>query len=95
MSSAICIILILFFLFFIPISLLEKKCSLILGFHDERDWVFMVSTLLNIYIYIYIFFFKIDLSWAFDHVCYKLFYGCLSLDCRNDTLNMFAIMYDN
>ena len=98
MSSAICIILILFFFFFfffyIPISLLEKKNCLILGFHDERDWVLMVSILLK-YIYIYIYIFKIDLSWAFDHVCYKLFYGCLSLDCRNDTLNMFAIMYDN
>ena len=34
----------------------------------------MVLKLLK-YIYIYLFFFKIDLSWAFDHVYYKLFYG--------------------
>ena len=52
----------------------------------------MVSKLLK---FIFFFFFKFDLSWAFDHVCYKLFYGCPSLDCKNVTLNMFATMYDN
>ena len=51
----------------------------------------MVLKLINIYFL----FFKIYLSWAFDHVCYKFFYGCHSLGCRNVTLNMFATMYDN
>ena len=44
-------------------------------------------------IQIYFFFFKIDLSLAFDHVCYKLLYGFPSLGCKNVTLNMFAIIY--
>ena len=52
----------------------------------------MVSKILN---FISFFFFKIDLSWAFDHVCYKLLYDWSSLDYRNVTLNMFAIMFDN
>ena len=30
-------------------------------------------------------FFKIYLNWASDHVYYKLFYGCPSLDGRNVT----------
>ena len=58
----------------------KKKCNSILGFHDERVWFFMVSKLFK-----YIF--------AFDHVCYKLLYDCPLLDCRNITLNMFAIMF--
>ena len=44
-------------------------------------------------IQIYFFFFKIDLSLAFDHVCYKLLYGFSSLCCKNVTLNMFAIIF--
>ena len=44
-------------------------------------------------IQICLFFFKIDLNWAFDRVCYKLLYDFPSLDCRNVTFNMFAIMF--
>ena len=44
-------------------------------------------------IQIYFFFFKIDLSLAIDHVCYKLLYGFPSLGCKDVTLNMFAIIY--
>ena len=42
-------------------------------------------------IQIYFFLFKIDLSLAFDHVCYRLLYGFPSLGCKNVNLNMFAI----
>ena len=35
------------------------------------------------------------MRWAFDHVRYKLFYGCPSLDGKNVTLNMLAIINDN
>ena len=42
---------------------------------------------------IFFFFFKIDLSLAFDHICYKLLYGFHSLGCKNDALNMFAIIF--
>ena len=41
----------------------------------------------------FFFFFKIDLSLAFDHVCYRLLYGYPSLGCKNVTLNMFAIIF--
>ena len=44
-------------------------------------------------IQIYFFLFKIDLSLAFDHVCYKLLYVFPSLGCKNVTLNMFAIIF--
>ena len=72
--------IILIIYLFMSISLLEeKKCNSILGFHDERVWVFMVSKLFK-----YIF--------AFDHVCYKLLYDCPLLEYMNITLNMFAIM---
>ena len=73
--------IILIIYLFMSISLLEeKKCNSILGFHDERVWVFMVSKLFK-----YIF--------AFDHVCYKLLYDCPLLGYMNITLNMFAIMF--
>ena len=73
--------IILIIYLFMSISLLEeKKCNSILGFHDERVWVFMVSKLFK-----YIF--------AFDHVCYKLLYDCPLLEYMNITLNIIAIMF--
>ena len=74
---------------FISILLLEKKNVI-------QIWNFMMNKIELSWsqtIQIYFFFFIIDLNWAFDHVFYKLLYGCHSLDCRNVALNMFAMMF--
>ena len=78
------------FLLFIYFHLITRK---------KMQFNFVISWWMSLRIHglktiqICFFFFKIDLNWAFDHVCYKLLYGCPSLDCRDVTFNMFAIMF--
>ena len=86
-------VLFLFFLF-IYSHLITRKKKTWFNFGISLWTRLSFHGLKTIKIYFF-FFFKIDLSWAFDHVCYKMFYDYPSLDCKNVTLNMFATMYDN